>query len=161
MTQIMRGVPAILAPSVRGVEAAATGERRGQEPVEAQAVEGGVHEREAGDLAGFQGKRRIHLAAADRDREYQALKHQILDLGWARPGSLIRRMPCGNPACRCMSRPPRLHGPYVQWSHKIGGKTRSLQLSEDPARMAKGWTDNYRKLKKGATPDGAPRASRN
>jgi phosphoribosylaminoimidazole-succinocarboxamide synthase len=82
-------------------------------------------------------------------REYQELKRQILALGWARPGSLIRRyMPCGNPACRCMSKQPRLHGPYFQWSHKIGGKTRSLRLSEDQARMAKEWAENYRKLKR-------------
>jgi len=89
------------------------------------------------------------MTAADREREYQELKRQILDLGWARPGSLIRRyMPCGNPACRCMSKQPQLHGPYFQWSHKIGGKTRSLRLSEDQARMAKEWADNYRKLKR-------------
>jgi hypothetical protein len=89
------------------------------------------------------------MAAADRDREYQELKRQILTLGWARPGSVIRRyMPCGNPACRCMSKPPQLHGPYFQWSHKIGGKTRSLRLSEDQARMAKEWADNYKKLKR-------------
>jgi hypothetical protein len=89
------------------------------------------------------------MTAADREREYQELKRQILTLGWARPGSLIRRyMPCGNPACPCMAQPARLHGPYFQWSHKIGGKTRSLRLSEDQARMAKEWADNYRKLKR-------------
>jgi hypothetical protein len=89
------------------------------------------------------------MTAADREREYQELKRQILALGWARPGSLIRRyMPCGNPACRCMAKAARLHGPYFQWSHKIGGKTRSLRLSEDQARMAKEWVDNYRKLKR-------------
>ena len=89
------------------------------------------------------------MRAADRERECQELKRQIVALGWARPGSLIRRyMPCGNPTCRCMSKQPQLHGPYFQWSHKIGGKTRSLRLSEDQARMAKEWADNYRKLKR-------------
>ncbi len=89
------------------------------------------------------------MTATDREREYQELKRQILTLGWARPGSVIRRyMPCGNPACRCLSRQLRLHGPYFQWSHKIGGKTRSLRLSEDQAQRAKEWANNYRKLKR-------------
>ena len=89
------------------------------------------------------------MAPKDREREYQEIKRQILALGWARPGSVIRRyMPCGNPTCRCMARSAQLHGPYFQWSHKIGGKTQSLRLSEDQARMAKQWADNYKKLKK-------------
>ena len=87
-------------------------------------------------------------AARSRQRQYQRLKRQILALGWARPGSLIRRyMPCGNPACCCMSKPAQLHGPYFQWSHKIGGRTWSLRLSADQARMAKLWADNYKKLR--------------
>jgi hypothetical protein len=82
-------------------------------------------------------------------REYRELKRRILDLGWARPGSVTRRfMPCGNPACRCMGRPPRLHGPYFQWSHKIAGKTVSLRLTEDQARLALEWAKNYKLLRK-------------
>ena len=85
----------------------------------------------------------------DREKEYRELQRQILALGWSRPGSVIRRfMPCGNPACRCMGKPPQLHGPYFQWSHKIGGKTQSLRLSEDQARLAREWADNYKQLKK-------------
>lgn len=88
------------------------------------------------------------MARRNRGEEYRQLKRQILALGWARPGSVIRRyMPCGNPACRCMATPPELHGPYTQWSHKIGGKTRSLRLSENQARLAKEWAQNYKKLK--------------
>lgn len=83
------------------------------------------------------------------EKEYRELKLRILELGWARPGSVTRRfMPCGQPTCRCMAKPPRLHGPYFQWSHKIGGKTVSLRLSEDQARSAKEWADNYKLLKK-------------
>lgn len=89
------------------------------------------------------------MAGRNREEEYRELKRRILALGWARPGSLIRRyMPCGNPACRCMAKPPELHGPYTQWSHKIGGKTRSLRLSVDQARLAKEWAENYKKLKR-------------
>ncbi len=89
------------------------------------------------------------MTVKDRDQEYQELKRQILALGWARPGSVIRRyMPCGNPTCRCMAKPAQLHGPYFQWSHKLAGKTQSLRLSENQARRAKEWAHNYHKLKK-------------
>src|SRR3990172_6658845 len=84
----------------------------------------------------------------DLEREYRDLTRRILALGWARPGSVIRRfMPCGQPGCRCMAKPPQLHGPYFQWSHKVAGKTVSLRLSEDQARLAKEWAANYKKIK--------------
>ena len=89
------------------------------------------------------------MAASAREEEYREIKRRIAALGWARPGSVIRRyMPCGNPSCRCMATPPRLHGPYYQWSHKIGGRTRTLRLSHPQAKFAKEWAENYRKLKK-------------
>jgi hypothetical protein len=87
--------------------------------------------------------------SADAAREYRELKRRIVELGWARPGSVTRRfMPCGQPTCRCMAKPPQLHGPYYQWSHKIGGKTVSLRLSEAQARQALEWAGNYKQLKK-------------
>lgn len=60
------------------------------------------------------------MPSVDAQSRFEALKRQILELGFVRPGSLVRRfMPCGNPACRCMAHPPQLHGPYYQWSYKI------------------------------------------
>lgn len=87
--------------------------------------------------------------SGDAEREYRDLKRRIVDLGWARPGSVTRRfMSCGQPTCRCMAKPPQLHGPYYQWSHKIGGKTVSLRLSENQAKLALEWAGNYKQLKK-------------
>ncbi len=84
----------------------------------------------------------------DAQRRFQALKNEIQKLGFVRPGSLVRRfMPCGNPTCRCMAIPPQLHGPYYQWSIKVGGKSRSLRLSEDQARMCADWIKNHKRLK--------------
>ena len=81
--------------------------------------------------------------------KYKALKRQLVALGWARPGSVIRRyMHCGNPACRCMAEPPQLHGPYYQWSHKIRGRSVSLRISENQARLALEWASNHKKMKK-------------
>ncbi len=89
------------------------------------------------------------MAARDHQKEYQELKRLILSLGWARPGSVIRRyMPCGNASCRCMASPPKLHGPYFEWSHKFKGRTRSLRLSKEQAALALAWAANYRTLKK-------------
>ena len=53
------------------------------------------------------------MPPADAQARFEALKREILELGFVRPGSLVRRfMPCGNPACRCMGKTPQLHGPY-------------------------------------------------
>lgn len=85
----------------------------------------------------------------EAQRAYAALKRRLMALGWARPGSVTRRfMPCGQPTCRCMATPPQLHGPYVQWSHKIGGKTVSLRLSAEQATLALEWAGNYKQLRK-------------
>ena len=82
------------------------------------------------------------------EAQFEQLKRQILGLGFVRPGSLVRRyMPCGNPSCRCMGTPPRLHGPYYQWSYKIAGKTRSVRLSEEQAILCETWIENHRRLK--------------
>ena len=53
--------------------------------------------------------------------------------GPALPGTLtVRAYACGKPSCRCHADPPRLHGPYAEWTRKIGGKTvtRRLTLAE-------------------------------
>jgi hypothetical protein len=88
------------------------------------------------------------MPSVDAKSSFEALKRQILELGFVRPGSLVRRfMPCGNPACRCMAHPPQLHGPYYQWSYKIAGKTRSIRLSEEQARLCQEWIRNHKRLK--------------
>ena len=86
---------------------------------------------------------------ADAEAQLDALKHDILALGFVRPGSLVRRfMPCGNPSCRCMAQPPRLHGPYFQWSYKRRGKTRTLRLSPSQARLCATWIRNHKQLRR-------------
>jgi len=81
-------------------------------------------------------------------KTYEALKEALRRLGYVRPGSLVRRfMPCGKPSCRCMSDPPTLHGPYYQWTLRVGGKTKTVRLTEDQARLCEEWIANHRKLK--------------
>lgn len=87
------------------------------------------------------------MASSDAPARFEALKRQVLELGFVRPGSLVRRfMPCGNRACRCMGKPPQLHGPYYQWTYKIAGKTRTIRLSEEQARLCQEWVRNHKRL---------------
>lgn len=89
------------------------------------------------------------MGSSDGKAKFEALKCQILKLGFVRPGSLVRRwMPCGKPACRCMAQPPRLHGPYYQWTYKVAGKTRTLRLSQEQARLCQKWVRDHTRLKR-------------
>ena len=55
--------------------------------------------------------------------------------GPALPGTLtVRAYPCGKPNCRCHADPPRLHGPYAEWTRKTAGKTITRRLT--PAELA-------------------------
>src|SRR6266545_6358379 len=80
--------------------------------------------------------------------EYGGLKKALGALGYVRPGSLVRRyMPCGKAACRCASDPQSLHGPYYQWTTKRHGKTVTVRLTREQARVCAEWTQNHRRLK--------------
>ena len=89
------------------------------------------------------------MSKADQQdaHRYEALKRSLVDLGMLRRGSLVRRfMPCGKPGCRCQAASPELHGPYYQWTRKVGGKTATLRLSEREARLLEQWVVNGRRL---------------
>jgi hypothetical protein len=89
------------------------------------------------------------VTPVDNDTQFEILKRELFKLGYVRPGSLVRRfMPCGNPICRCMRRPPQLHGPYHQWTYKVKGKTRTVRLTEDQARLCQEWIHNHRQLRR-------------
>ena len=68
--------------------------------------------------------------------------------GYALPGTLtVRSYACGKPNCRCHASPPRLHGPYAEWTRKISGKTVTRRLT--PAQLAEYQPlfDNAKKLR--------------
>ena len=63
------------------------------------------------------------------------------------PGSITeRRTRCGRRNCACHADPPRLHGPYWQWTRKIAAKTVCRWLSTDQHRDYHAWIDNDRRL---------------
>jgi len=88
--------------------------------------------------------------AFDRDQQrYDALKRAVLEVGLIRRGSLVRRfMPCGKPGCSCQARPPVLHGPYYQWTRKVRGKTQTVRLSQEEAKLLAEWIANGRRFNK-------------
>lgn len=78
----------------------------------------------------------------------QRLSAQLAQLGFALPGTLTERhMRCGKPGCRCKADPPVLHGPYLQWTRKVGNKTVTKLLTADQRDRYQTWFDNDRKLK--------------
>ncbi len=49
--------------------------------------------------------------------------------------------------CACHADPPRLHGPYWQWTRKIAAKTICRWLTADQRHDYKHWIDNDRRIR--------------
>ena len=72
----------------------------------------------------------------------------IAATGMVLPGSITeRRTRCGRRNCACHADPPRLHGPYWQWTRKIAAKTICRWLTPDQHRDYQPWIDNDRRLR--------------
>ena len=101
--------------------------------------------REAGDSSCDNGG--VSPTPAQR-AQARRIARELAALGFALPGTLADRMTrCGRANCRCHADPPRLHGPYAEWTRKIGGKTTTRRLT--PAELAdyQPLFDNARKLR--------------
>jgi hypothetical protein len=85
---------------------------------------------------------------ADYRRQYRKLAAQLAQIGFIATGTLIERSTrCGTPGCACHADPPRLHGPYHQWTTKIAGKTVTRRLTDRQAAHYREWIDNNRQLR--------------
>jgi hypothetical protein len=72
----------------------------------------------------------------------------IARTGMVLPGSITQRATrCGHRNCACRADPPRLHGPYWQWTRKIAAKTICRWLSSDQQLDYQAWIDNDRRLR--------------
>jgi hypothetical protein len=72
----------------------------------------------------------------------------LSQIGFALPGSIvIRRTRCGKPRCACKADPPALHGPYIQWTRTVNGKTVTRQLTPAQYQAYAPWFDNARRLR--------------
>ncbi|MDQ3575658.1 MAG: hypothetical protein M3378_08450 [Actinomycetota bacterium] len=80
-------------------------------------------------------------------RQYQNLQAQLGEIGFISSGSIVcRHTSCGKPGCRCQADPPQLHGPYWQWTRKVGGRTITRRLDEAEAELYREWIANGRRL---------------
>lgn len=85
---------------------------------------------------------------AEYERRYRALAGELAKIGLIASGSVTRRSTrCGTPGCRCHADPPRLHGPYAQWTAKVDGKTVTRRLSEQEAQIYEEWIANDRQFR--------------
>ncbi len=72
----------------------------------------------------------------------------IAATGMVLPGSITqRRTRCGRDGCGCRAEPPRLHGPYWQWTRKVAAKTVCRWLSPGQRDDYQVWIDNDRRLR--------------
>ena len=72
----------------------------------------------------------------------------IARTGMVLPGSITqRRTRCGRRNCGCHADPPRLHGPYWQWTRKVAARTVCRWLSAEQHRDYQAWIDNDRRLR--------------
>ncbi|MDQ3343807.1 MAG: hypothetical protein M3524_09575 [Actinomycetota bacterium] len=88
----------------------------------------------------------------DAKQPWEATRRGIAEtmgqIDGALPGSVVvRQMRCGKPGCACKADPPVLHGPYIQWTRTVHGKTVTKFLSEDQLVRYQPWFDNARRLK--------------
>lgn len=82
------------------------------------------------------------------DERRRQLAHQIAQIDAALPGSLvIRSTRCGKPGCRCKADPPQLHGPYIQWTRKIDGRTRTRLLTPEQLARYQPWFENAQRIR--------------
>lgn len=80
---------------------------------------------------------------------YEQHAAELATVGFLLKGSVVQRyLSCGTPSCHCHADPARLHGPYWQWSSRVGGKTVSRMLSEDQARRYREWIENGKRFEK-------------
>jgi hypothetical protein len=82
------------------------------------------------------------------ERRYKELASQLAQIGYIASGSLAQRYnKCGKTTCSCHAEPPRLHGPYWQWTAKVNGKTVNKRLTDREARLYSQWIANDRKAR--------------
>jgi hypothetical protein len=86
--------------------------------------------------------------SAEQRRAQQRITRRLAGIGFALPGTITRRMMrCGKRRCRCKDDPPQLHGPYIQWTRTVDGKTVTKLLSEDQLIRYQSWFDSARELR--------------
>ena len=93
------------------------------------------------------GGKNVEKELRNYQKEYERIKRNIREIGLICKGSISkRRLPCGNPNCRCHKDPKKWHGPYYQLSWKEKGKTVSQFISSESIDLYHTWMNNRRIL---------------
>lgn len=78
----------------------------------------------------------------------KALAEALGEIDGVLPGSIVvRHMRCGTPGCSCKADPASLHGPYIQWTRTVDGRTVTRYLSEEQLARYQAWFDNAARLR--------------
>lgn len=91
-----------------------------------------------------------HLAETALERlrlRYRELTDQIRELGFIATGSVVERYTvCAAAGCHCHADPPTRHGPYLQYTRKVAGKTITARLTGEQAQRYREQIANRRRL---------------
>jgi hypothetical protein len=99
-----------------------------------------------GDLC-HSGTVRVAPGHQAQAREIATELAKIARTGMVLPGSITeRRTRCGRSNCGCHADPPRMHGPYRQWTRKVAAKTICRWLSPEQHHDYQAWISNDRRL---------------
>ncbi len=79
--------------------------------------------------------------------EIEQCKAELSGVGVVLRGSITKHLVrCGKEGCRCQATPPKLHGPYYDWTRKVQGKTQTVRLTKSQAAICQRWIDSGRRL---------------
>ena len=82
------------------------------------------------------------------DQARAAIQAALGQIGFTLPGTItIRHARCGKPRCACAADPPSLHGPYIQWTRTVKGKTVTRLLTPAQYQAYAPWFANTRRLR--------------
>lgn len=85
---------------------------------------------------------------AKHAQRFQELKRGLDQLEYFCKGTVLKRMTkCGRAYCACRSDPDKRHGPYLELTYKIDGKTVNLRLSPETAPLYRAASNQFRQLK--------------
>ena len=80
-------------------------------------------------------------------RKVSELSQNLQDTGFILFGTVRKHyMKCGHKGCRCHADPPQLHGPYYDWTRRVNGKTKTVRLTGDQAKIIEEWISNMRRV---------------
>ena len=82
------------------------------------------------------------------EAQFRTLRTPLADLWFFCKGTILqRRLTCGKPGCACAEMPARRHGPYLEWTYKVAGKTVNVRLAAEEAAAYREAAAEWRRLR--------------